>query len=273
MSGAAKVTLFDNRFGPIGAPVALVPSSRLTDEVWVNLEGDSKLTVRSGRGPRETTFGGPGRLRACVGRDEEMWLVQGTVESTSASGERPGDEPWVVTPAGVIRYGGAKLAISATSASPTAVARTEVTVTGGTAFVWTGDQASPSRPSEAGTAAPPESQDGWIRLEETQAVTLTPQKAMKPEEAARAAIERCTAEGTAARDLAAAVARPDAALAQIAPRHVIARHMARAACDVAALRVALVPRSPARAGLVAMLKEADSGWRAARPRPDQGRAP
>ncbi len=145
---------------------------------------------------------------------------------------------------------------------------------GGTAFAWTEDQAGPANAPGAPPSSAPESSDGWLRLEGKQAMTMAQQKAAKPEDAARTAIDRCTAEATAARDLAAAVASPDASLALLAPRHVIARQLARAACDVALLRVALVPRhSPARASLAMMLRDVDSSWRAARPRLNQGPGP
>jgi hypothetical protein len=69
------------------------------------------------------------------------------------------------------------------------------------------------------------------------------------------------------------VGNPDAALAQMAPKHVVARRLARAACDVGLLRVALIPPSAAQANLSATMKDADSTWRAFRPRVTQGRSP
>ncbi len=109
LSGTVRLVPVDDASGAGGPPTPVVESSEVSYDAWIDMESDGKLTIRSGRSSRETTFSGPGRLRACVGRDEEMWLLQGKAESTSSAGERPGAEQWVVTAAGVIRYGGAKL--------------------------------------------------------------------------------------------------------------------------------------------------------------------
>jgi hypothetical protein len=264
-------------------PTTLVESGDIPDEAWIGLETGAKFTAKHPRSTRETTFTGPARVRPCVGHGEEAWLAHGTFVSEPAAGERPGAEEWLVTPAGVVRFGAARAVITVTEGTLTAGAKVDVKVTSGTVFAWTGDEAGPVRPSvvplpaapaasgSAGAAGATNAGDGWIRLEGPRTVTLSVKKVGKPEDLAAAAVDRCKAEATAAKDLAVSVASPDAALAQVAPRHVVARHLARAACGVAAVRVGLLPPSPAREGFAAALKEAEVDWKSFRPRGPHGR--
>jgi len=255
----------------IGATVA--ESADLPDDVWIDLQKDAKLTAKHPHSTRETTFIGPGRVRSCVAHAEEAWVASGTFESAPSSGERPGAEEWVVTPLGVVRYASSRVEIAVTAG------KTEVKVTSGVAFAWSDEHASALTPStpkakegakDAKEAALP---DGWTRLEGTRSVTFTPKSPAKPEESAKAAVDRCTLAARGSMALATAVASPDASLAQVAPRHVIARHVARAACDVAQLRVALLPASSARDAFTTALKEADGEWRPGRPHGGRGRHP
>jgi hypothetical protein len=249
----------------LGAIVA--ESADLPDDVWIDLQKGAKLTAKHPHSTRETTFIGPGRVRSCVAHAEEAWVVSGTFDSVPSSGERPGAEEWVVTPFGVVRYASARVDIVVTAS------KTDVKVTSGVAYSWTDDHASALVPPEALAKDASNIPDGWTRLEDTRAVTLTPKAAAKPEEFAKAAVDRCNVAARAAKALAAAVAGPDASLAQVAPRHVIARHIARAACDVALLRVGVLPASPARDGFYTELKEAEGDWRSGRSRGGHGRHP
>jgi hypothetical protein len=131
--------------------------------------------------------------------------------------------------------------------------------------VWTGDKAGPVTPPDP---RPPLSKipEGWLHLEGPRSMTLTQAPARTPEDAVKAAIARCGEEAKGAKGLAQAVANPDASLAVSAPRHVIARHLARAACGVALLRVGLLPPSPARDEFYTSLKEAEANWKSMRGR-------
>jgi hypothetical protein len=255
-------------FSPLaGAPLAgldagpsaiLAESAELPDDVWLDLQNGARLTARHPRSTRETTFFGPGRVRSCVGHGEESWIVTGKFESVPSSGERPGGEEWVVTPFGVVRYASARVELDVTAT------HTEVKLTSGIAYAWTAEHASPLTPPDVAPVNAPSIPDGWTRLADTRTVTLSEKTPRKPEEEAQAAVHVCTDAAKISRDLAVAVASPDASLAQVAPRHVIARHVARAACDVALLRVDTLPPSAVRDGFRAELKEADADWRAAR---------
>jgi hypothetical protein len=230
--------------GP-GAIVA--ESADIPDDVWIDLQKGAKLTARHPHSTRETTFTGPGRVRSCVAHSEEAWVSEGTFESVPSSGERPGAEEWVITPLGAVRYASAHVEIDVKPQ------KTTVKLTGGSAYVWTGDHASSITPPPAQAGVATQVADGWTRLENVGTITLTPKVAAKAEDAAKAAIERCTEAAKASKNLAMAVAGPDASLAQVAPRHVMARHIARASCDVAQLRVGVLPPSPVRDGFSAEL--------------------
>jgi hypothetical protein len=250
--------------GP-GAIVA--ESADLPDDVWIDLQKGAKLTARHPHSTRETTFIGPGRVRSCVAHSEEAWVAQGTFDSVPSSGERPGAEEWVITPLGVVRYASAHVEIDVKPQ------KTDVKLTSGSAYVWTDDHPSSVTPPPAQAGIATQVADGWTRLEGTAAISFTPKSAAKTEDAAKAAVLRCTEAAKASKNLAMAIAGPDASLAQIAPRHVMARHIARASCDVALLRVGLLPPSAVRDGFTAELKEAEGDWRAGRTRPGHGRRP
>lgn len=267
------ITPVDGTTLDAGAPTTVASSSEIPDDVWLELGESARLTSKHPHSTRETTFAGPGRFRTCVGHGEEAWIGEGGFESVASSGERPGAEEWVVTPVGVVRYGAAKLEIHVTPATATTVAKAEVKVTGGSAYAWTGDRASPGSPAGASPVKAPAMAEGWVALEGGRTLTLAQSAVSPPGELARVAVDRCTLEAKGAKELAFAVASPDASLTQVAPRHVIARHLARAACDVAWLRVGQLPPSPARDDFSATLKQAEIDWKTFRSRPALGPQP
>jgi hypothetical protein len=143
-----------------------------------------------------------------------------------------------------------------------------VKVESGTAFAWTGDQAGAVKPAVTAPVAPAAPgltvPDGWIRLDGPRTVTLTQTKTAKSpgaSEVAQAAIDRCKVEAKAAKELAVAVATPDASLGRVAPKQVVARHLARAACSVALLRVSALPASATRDAFMTTLREAEADWK------------
>ena len=248
------------------APTTVSESSEIPEDFWLDLDATGKLTSRHPRSTRETTFTGPGRVRPCVSYGEEAWVAAGKFESVVSSGERPGVEEWVVTPVGVIRYGAARVEVVVTAATASSGAKAEIKVTSGNASVWTGDVAGPTRPPMVLASDAPHIADGWTRLDGARMMTLSQKKkGATAEDGASQAIDRCKVEAESAKALATAVAGPDASLSLVAPKHVVARHLARAACDVAMLRVALLPPSKARDDFAATLNTAASNWKAARP--------
>jgi hypothetical protein len=219
---------------------------------WIALAKGARLVARDPRTTRETTFRGPGRVRACVDAEEESWLASGTFESAPGAGEVPGAEEWVITPLAVVRYGAGRLTVDV---RPEA---TSLAVAEGAAFAWTGEDV-------AGILGSPDS-EGWVRLAPSgkARATLVPRAPRAPREAAAAAATTCARLAGVSRTMAAALlGRPEDAgtdAAASAADQVRARRVARAACNVAMLRVHALPAAEAET-LLPSLREADTAWR------------
>jgi hypothetical protein len=217
-------------------------------EGWLALAKGTRFVAKDPRTTRETTFRGPGRARACVGYAEESWITAGGFDSTMGSGESPGQEEWVVTPLAVVRYAAAKLSVDVRPKDES------IAVTNGVAFLWASDDARVRpTPAKDGTA------DGWIRLENA-STSLSP-TAGTPDtlDAARAALDKCSSLAKTAKDLTSTLMAGGADAAVIT-QQVTTRRLARAACDVAGLRIGALPPSEATLGLGKSLAEANTAW-------------
>jgi hypothetical protein len=252
----------------VPAEAGLVPlliEGLVPTEGWLALAKGAKFVAKDPRTTRETTFrGAPGRARACVGYGEESWIAAGGFDSTMGSGEAPGQEEWVVTPLGVVRYAAATLSVDVRPKDES------IAVTNGVAFLWAGDdariRATPVRggATDGGAttknASPARDEtDGWIRLENA-SLSLSP-AAGPPDtlDAAHAAVEKCSSLGKIAHDLTSTLMAGGADAAVIT-QQVTTRRLARAACDVAGLRIGALPPSEATLGLGKSLAEANTAW-------------
>jgi hypothetical protein len=225
--------------------VAVLLQGMVPTDAWVDLAKGARLVAKDPRTTRETTFRGPGRVRACVGYGEESWVASGSFESTPGAGEGPGQEEWVVTPFGIVRYAAAKLTVDVKPA------QADVVVERGVAFAW--------KPGATEAAASLE--EGWTRLQPGK-VTLAGGKVDEGAAGARMAVTRCTTLATSARGLAAQVMSPDGgADAGTIATQVTTRRLARAACAVASLRVGALPPADA-APLSGPLADANVAWSA-----------
>ena len=196
---------------------------------WVDVAKGARLVAKDPRTTRETTFRGPGRVRPCVDDGEESWVASGSFDSTAGAGESPGQEEWVVTPFGVVRYAAAKLSMDVKPA------QADVAVDAGLAFAW--------RPVTTGDAGALE--EGWARLPPGKA-TLANVRGEDGAAGARLAVGRCTTLATSAHDLAALLMSPGGgADAGTIAAQVTTRRLARAACAVATLRVRALPAADA----------------------------
>jgi len=231
--------------------VPLLIEGLVPTEGWLDLAKGAKFVAKDPRTTRETTFrGGPGRVRACVGYAEESWLTSGGFDSTMGSGESPGQEEWVVTPLAVVRYAAARVSVDVRPKDES------IAVTLGVASVWTGDDAR-IRSFDGGATA--KSDDGWIRLENA-SLSLAP-AAGTPDtlDAARAALDKCSSLAKIAKDLTSTL-MAGGADASVITQQVTNRRLARAACDVAALRIGALPPSEATQGLGKSLADANTAW-------------
>src|SRR5262249_37693655 len=120
----------------------------------------------------------------------------------------------------------------------------------GTAYAWLADGATKATDGAA------HAEDGWTSLGSGAGLVMSAGKSGD----ARAATTRCTRAANAAAEGARALLAPDASLGTLGARHVILRREARAACAVAALRVAAVADDGERKTLQALVDEADRAW-------------
>ena len=235
-----------------GGTYPLLLQGLVPEQGWLGLAAGARFTAKDPRTTRETTFRGPGRAHACVQYSEESWVAAGGFDSSVGAGEAPGNEEWVVTPLGVVRYNSAKLSVDVRQKDVTA------TVGAGTVFVWPADDTR-ARGQDGG--APARGEDGWLRVD-AGALVLSPTAAAVPApDAARAAVGRCVALGKDAHDLTSALMLGGADASTVM-QQVTTRRLARAACAVAGLRVEALPPSDAASALIKPLAEGNAGWNA-----------
>ena len=247
------------------APVtAVLLEGLVPTEGWLAVATGGRLVAKDPRTTRETTFRGPARVRACVGNNEESWLAAGAFESSPGAGETPGAEEWVVTPLGVVRYSAAKLSVEVSKGG------VKLVVNGGEAFLWRADDAK-----ARGADSRAETDDGWLRADGG-AVDLTG-TGSSTLAGARGAVARCEVLGKAAHDLSAVLLAGGADAATVTTQ-VSTRRQAKAACAVAALRLAALPAggtpagdaAPPLAPLERDLAEGNAGWSTLPPAPPSG---
>jgi hypothetical protein len=209
-------------------------------EAWIALAKGARFVARDPHTTRETTFRGPARVRACVGYAEESWVASGSFESSVGSGEAPGNEEWLVTPSGVVRYTTAAVSVEVKAHEA------DVTLTSGVAFAW---QASVT----AGDAGGPV-EEGWLRLPAGKT-----KLGAAHDETPAATLDRCVTLAASARALATQVMAPGGASGAVITQQVTTRRLARAACAVATLRVNALPPADA-APLLHPLADANNAW-------------
>jgi hypothetical protein len=250
-----------------GDSIPVVASSIVPDDTWIDVGKASTLTARDAESTRETSYVGPGRFRVCIGHKEEAWVEEGTFESVGGAGERPGGEQWVATPLGVARYDAAKWRIVVTGTT------VDARMAAGTGYFWPADGVTTQFTAAEGGSVPGQNDQGWVRLDSGTGAKLSVTKTVLTREGATAALERCVAAAKEAMALTASLAEPDASLADIAPKDIVARRLAHASCAVAHLRIETLPPSPSRDASLEQVRTAEAGWKALAPPPHPGPRP
>ncbi len=233
-----------------GAPVLI---QGMLPPYWVDVPPGGKFVAKDPQTTRETTFKGPGRVKACVMGQEESWLATGSFESSVGAGESPGAEEWVVTPLGVVRYGAAKLSVDVSPGAKDV----HVTVASGQAFLWVSADTSVK-----GAKPADKTDDGWLRADPgTFVITGTGATGTHPltEDGARPAVAACNALGKSAHDLSAQLLAGGADAGTVLAQ-VTTRRLARAACAVGGLRLGALPATANTASLGTQLNEGTAGW-------------
>jgi hypothetical protein len=239
--------------------LSVVATAAVPDDVWIDVGKASRLTTRDAVSTRETTYLGPGRFRVCIAHKEEAWVASGLFESIGGAGERPGGEEWVTTPFGVARYDVARLKLTVKEKSE------EVRVSSGTGYLWAAKGVTTQYFSDAGRPPPTLSDEGWVRLDGATGAALTIAKPVMTLEGAGAALDQCAQNAALAKSVAIALAEPDASLAELAPKHMVLRREARAACGVANLRIESLAPSPDREALLERVRAAELDYKTIEP--------
>lgn len=246
------------------------PSATADATGWLDLAAHANFTVRTLETGRELRFEGPGRVRACA--DDVALVAEGSAIGLPGSGEAPGAEQWVATAcgvgrwaSGVHRFTGARNACKLQSSLGAVqlyvasdVTATEVALDGGAPLAVDADAGGPNK------AMP------WRRIDGHRAFALQPRSAIDGPAGVKTALGACEQAADAAQKVAAAML-PGAhaadggphtvSIGELAEESVVARGVARAACAVAAVRVALAGSKPVDE---ARLAAASIRWRGSR---------
>jgi hypothetical protein len=259
------------------------PSPTADATAWLDVAAKGSFTVKVLESGRELRFEGPGRIRPCT---EDVALVaEGAAIGLPGSGEAPGAEQWVATACGVARWAsgvhrvvggrdGCKLQSSLGTAHLFVAedvvvedalepkARTDLPADGGAAV-------------DAGARGPDGSRDAWRRVDAKRALRLRSRRALDDAAAVRTALVACEKAAQAVQTLSGQLVHPrfagtpqlqggkdagstDAGVGELAEKSVSARGVARAACAVAAVRVAVAGSRPEEQ---ARLDAASARWR------------
>lgn len=256
-----------------GMPVCKVmaseggPSAKADATKWLDVAEKASFTVRTLETGRELRFEGHGRMRPCG--DDVALVAEGSAVGLPGSGEAPGAEQWVATACGVARW--------ASGVHRFAAARDACRFQSslGSAHLYVAEDmaaedvaADGGAPIDAGAAAlagagrpkaPP-----WHRVDAKRLVRLSPRRPLDGGPAVESALVACERASKTVQDLAMSMLRGDAgtgSLGDLAAESVAARGTVRAACAVAAVRVALAGSKPADQ---TRLDAANARWRSPR---------
>jgi len=218
--------------GPDAGANFLVRDMQIPEGDWLDLPAGAKVTAKSPRTLRETTYEGPGFARPCVDHDEEAWMIGGSFSAVSPGNESPGAEEWLITPFGVVRYTSATLFVRLDKKS------IDVKVTGGNASILVPSFSRLKDSGDAGVALDAGTSD-WIREDQGFSGTLAP--LLADDKLPAAAIAACATAAANAKAIAIQLDAPDAAVGILGAAHTDARRLARGLCSVARVLVAKLP--------------------------------
>lgn len=234
------------------------PSASADATGWLDVAAKANFTVRTLESGRELRFEGPGRVRACGG--DVALVAEGSAVGLPGSGEAPGAEQWVATACGVARWAsgvhrlvGARDTCILQSSMGSASLYLAVDVTAEEVV----DGGAPEAGSPAAGGAGP-----WRRIDAKRAFRLQGRGSLATPVAVKAALGACEVAAQNVQSLAARMRSPEAgtgSVGELAAESVVARGVARAACAVAAVRLALSGSRPDDQG---RLDAASARWRA-----------
>lgn len=252
-----------------GLPVCRVmsseggPAATADATSWLDVAAKASFSVRTLETGRELRFEGPGRVRPCG--DDVALVAEGSAVGLPGTGEAPGAEQWVATAcgtarwaSGVHRFAGARDRCRLQSSTGTLevyvaddMTFDEVAVDGGAPV------AADARAADAG---PPK--NAWRRIDGRRAFEARARGPLDSAASVKASLAACERAATTVQRLAAGMTGGDAGdIGTMAADSVMARGIARAACAVAAVRVAL---AGSKSDDLTRLATLNSRWRAPR---------
>jgi hypothetical protein len=250
------------------------PSARADATAWLDVAAKASFTVRTLETGRELRFEGPGRVRACSG--DVALVAEGSAIGLPGSGESPGAEQWVATACGVARWasgihrlGGARDACKLQSSMGSVNLYLAGDVTADEVATDTGALEAGAPEARAFEAGAPAAFAGgfgspWRRIDAKRTFHLHGRGPLDTPIAVKAALGACERAAQNVQTLAARMTSPEAGpgnTGELAAESVVARGVARAACAVAAVRVALGGSRPEDQ---TRIDAASTRWRAPR---------
>ncbi|MEO8875383.1 MAG: hypothetical protein ABI461_07345 [Polyangiaceae bacterium] len=239
----------------------LARDMQIPEEDWISLPAGSKVTAKSPRTLRETTYEGAGMVRPCVDHDEEAWVLSGNFTAVSPGNESPGAEEWVVTPLGIIRYVSSSLTVRLGKRT------VDVKIAGGNASLLVPSFVVLKDGSDAGSPIIDAGVGTWIRKDGGFSGTLT--QTLSDEKIPAVAIAACASAAADTKVIALQLDLPDASIGILGGQHTEARRLARGLCSIARVIVAKLPddkpgttaQTSSKTKLQAAIDTAEKDWR------------
>lgn len=212
---------------------------------WLVLSAERPIAVREHASGRELSFQGPGRALPCA-RGVTL-LGRGSVSGRPFAGEAPGSEQWVATACGVLRWASGAKHVTADVLGG-AGDRCTFDIGAGTAsWYLPADVVATDDDARAAEATPTFHTATGKRSIGIVPRTRTPGY-FTSAAGSRHALDACVQRSGEVQDIARALmggVAPGGVPGDLAARSVAARGLARAACAVAEVRVALSGGKPA----------------------------
>jgi len=235
------------------------PSPGADASSWIDLKAGSSMSVKISDTGRELRFEGPGRVRPCA--DDGAFVLEGSAVGLPGAGEGPGAEQWVATSCGVAVWNGGVHRFSAGADDCRLQSSTESCHVYLAPDMVADDVAVDGGAPDAGA---PIATAKFSLVTGRRTLRVHPKAPATREAAVKTALAECTKAATDAETVGARLRGGEAGapkndgIGELAVQSIGIRRVARAACAVAAVRIA---RAGDKAADVAALTAADARFR------------
>ena len=213
------------------------PAAAADPTGWLDVGAKANFTVRERETGRELRFEGPGRVMACGG--DVALVAEGHAVGLPGSGESPGAEQWVATACGVARW--ASGVHRFTGARDACTLHSSL----GNALLYVAPDLAVDELLDGGApdaGAADAAADPWRRIYGNRTFRIHGRGPLDTPAAVKSALAQCEHAADTVQSLATRMTAPEAGAGNtgaLAAESVVARGVARGACAVAAVRVAL----------------------------------